>query len=251
MAIQAEELLDSNEPITIDSDQMEWDREKNIYTASGNAVAQQGDLNIKGNTITALYEKFEGSNKIDRINITGNVNIINEGYEAFGDYGTYTVQEGILTLKGKNLKIESGADTLTAKDSLEYYKEKNLFVARGNAVAIREGNIIESDILSAYLKKTDDGKQNKIEKVFASNNVIIKTPTETATGNKGSYETKTGLVNIYGSVVITRGADKVYGEYGQVNLNTGRSKILGSSKKGGNGKKRVRAIFTLEKDKED
>mgnify|MGYP003321843736 FL=1 len=51
--------------------------------------------------------------------------------------------------------------------------------------------------------------------------------------------------------VITRGADKVYGEYGQVNLNTGRSKILGSSKKGGNGKKRVRAIFTLEKDKED
>ena len=113
----------------------------------------------------------------------------------------------------------------------------------------------EGEVIANYEQSrlTSDKAEYSNSKGFLviSNNVIIKTPTETATGNKGSYETKTGLVNIYGSVVITRGADKVYGEYGQVNLNTGRSKILGSSKKGGNGKKRVRAIFTLEKDKED
>jgi len=250
-AIQADELLDSDEPITIDSDQMEWDRENNTYTASGNAVAKQGKLSIKGDKITAFYSKTGEGNKIDTVNVVGNVNVINEGYTAFGDHGTYKVKKGFLILKGKNLKIESGADMLTAKDSLEYYKEKNVFVARGDAVAVREGNIIKSDVLIAYLNKTSESGKNEIEKVFASSNVIIETPTETATGNKGSYEVKTGLVNIYGSVIITRGTDKVYGEYGQVNLNTGVSKILGSPKKGKNGKKQVRAIFTFENDKKD
>ena len=58
-------------------------------------------------------------------------------------------------------------------------------------------------------------------------------------------------MNIYGSVTITRGTDKLYGEYGQVNLNTGISKILGSPKKSKKGKKQVRAIFTLDDDKKD
>ena len=251
LKIGAEELLESNEPITIDSDQMEWNREEKTYTASGNAKARQGKVAIEGNQITAFYSETEKNNKIDTINIIGNVKVINEGYTAFGDRGTYKVKEGFLTLKGKNLKIESGEDKLTAKDSLDYYKEKNVFVARGDAVAIREGNIIKSDVLTAYLSKTSEDGNNKIEKVFASNNVIIKTPKETATGDKGSYETKTGIVNIYGSVVITRGTDKVYGEYGQVNLNTGISKILGSPKKSEKGKKQVRAIFTFDDDKKD
>ena len=130
LKIGAEELLESNEPITIDSDQMEWNREEKTYTASGNAIARQGKVKIEGDQITAFYSETEKNNKIDTINIIGNVRVINEGYTAFGDHGTYKVKEGFLTLKGKNLKLESGEDELTARDSLDYYKEKNVLKRR-------------------------------------------------------------------------------------------------------------------------
>ena len=63
LKIGAEELLESNEPITIDSDQMEWNREEKTYTASGNAIARQGKVKIEGDQITAFYSETDISHR--------------------------------------------------------------------------------------------------------------------------------------------------------------------------------------------
>ena len=50
---------------------------------------------------------------------------------------TSTRQIGIVT--GKALKMTTATDTVTARDSLEWYDQKQIAVARGDAVAVRNG----------------------------------------------------------------------------------------------------------------
>jgi hypothetical protein len=52
------------------------------------------------------------------------------------------------------LKLTTATDVVTARDSLEWYEQKQIAVARGNAVAVRNGKTIKADILTAYMVKT-------------------------------------------------------------------------------------------------
>ena len=63
-----------------------------------------------------------------------------------------TRQIGIVT--GKGLKLTTATDIVTARDSLEWYDQKQIAVARGDAVAIRNGKTIKADVLTAYMVKT-------------------------------------------------------------------------------------------------
>ena len=45
-------------------------------------------------------------------------------------------------------------DIVTARDSLEWYDQKQVAVARGDAVAVRNGRTIKGDVLTAYMVKT-------------------------------------------------------------------------------------------------
>ena len=90
------------------------------------------------------------------------------------------------------------------------------------------------------------GKQT-IDTIEAIGNVEIKTPTETLTGNKGVYRSRTNIAKIQGDVRIARGPNVLEGTHGEVNLNTNVSKIFGDKQ----GTERVRGVFYPEsKDKE-
>ena len=57
--------------------------------------------------------------------------------------------------------------------------------------------------------------------------------------NRGVYDVETGIAKLTGSVKITSGTNQLNGEYAEVNLNTGVSRLFG---RGGS----VRGIFTPE-----
>src|SRR5690606_39196371 len=95
------------------------------------------------------------------------------------------------------------------------------------------------DVLTAHFAEGRDGK-SRVTRVDAFDNVLISTPEEIVRARRGVYNTTTGIINLSGSVKITRGKDQLNGDNAEVNLNTGVSRLLS----GGSG--RVRGVFQPE-----
>ena len=230
-------------PIEIHADKgIEWQQEAQAYVARGNARAQQGDVSVRADQLTAYYEKgTDGSTQIWRIDADGNVRITSPQQTAFGKKGIYQVTKGIFILTGSP-RLETKTDKITAKTSIEFDEAKSIAVARGNAVATRADKRLRADVLTAYFVKSKNGK-NQVERIDAYDNVMISTPNEIVRGRRGVYYTKTGIVEVRGSVKITRGKDQLNGESAEVNLNTGVSRLLGG------GKGQVRGIFQTKRKK--
>ena len=55
-----------------------------------------------------------------------------------GDQAVYDVDQQIGIVTGKALKLTTATDVVTARDSLEWYDQKQIAVARGDAVAVRD-----------------------------------------------------------------------------------------------------------------
>jgi len=224
-------------PIEIHADKgIEWQQGAQAYVARGNARAKQGDVSVRADQLTAYYEKgADGSTQIWRIDADGNVRITSPQQTAYGAKGIYQVTKGIFVLSGSP-RLVTKKDKITAKTSIEFDEAKSIAVARGNAVATRDDKRLRADVLTAHFVKGKNGK-NQIDRVDAYDNVTISTLNEIVSGRRGVYYTKTGIVEVRGSVKITRGKDQLNGESAEVNLNTGVSRLLGSRKK------QVRGVF--------
>jgi len=228
-----------NTPLEINADEgIEWQQKTQAYIARGNARAAQGDVAVHADTLTAYYrEKQGGGTTIWRIDAENRVRIVSPTQRAFGDKGIYDVDNGILVLTG-NVRMETDTDRITARDSLEYWEKRNLAVARGNAVAERGENKLRADVLTAHFVKDAEGK-SRVKQVDAFDNIVITTPDEIVRSDRAVYDVETGIAKLTGSVKITRGTNQLNGEYAEVNLNTGVSRLFG---RGGG----VRGIFTPE-----
>ena len=231
----------SDKPIEINAEQgIEWQQRNKVYIARGNARAAQGDVAVYGDVLTAYYRDTDGGEtEIWRIDAEGNVRIVTPTQRAYGDKAVYGVDNGVLVLTGK-VRLDTETDRITARDSIEYWEKRNLAVARGNAVAIRGGNRLRADVLTAHFAKDKKGKA-RVRQVDAFDNIVITTPDEIIRSNRGIYDVETGIATLTGSVKITRGTNQLNGAHAEVNLNTGVSRIFGRGRGG------VQGIFTPEK----
>lgn len=235
----------NSDPIHIEADDgIEWQRTKQVYVARGNARASQGGVTVEADVLIAHYRSTDsGADEIYRIDADGNVRILSDSEEATADKAVYDVVKGILILTGKRIRLVTAQDTIIARDSLEYYEDKQLAVARGDALAIREDRRIRADTLLAhFIAKKGTKRSSKIDRIEAIGNVHISTATDIVTADRGDYQVNAGLATVTGNVKITRGETQLNGNRAEVNLNTGQSRLLtdaGSRKSGG----RVRAIF--------
>ena len=143
---------------------------------------------------------------------------------------------------------------LTARDDLEYWSQKHMAVARGNAVLVtKDARRVAADVLVAYTipdaaqprqgrargrpptaaaakpaAAGDDAlaASGKLEKVEAFGHVSVRTPTDIVTGDRGIYVPETGIALLVGDVHITRGENQLAGAKAEVNLKTGISRLL-------------------------
>jgi lipopolysaccharide export system protein LptA len=238
---------DSNAPMEIQAEEgIEWIEEKKVYIARGKAQATRGELIVNADVLTAHYRPTEeGGTDIWRLDADGTVKIRNPSSVTYADRGVFDITKGILVLTGRHLRMETGNNTVTARDSLEYWQLKNMAVARGSAHVVSKDRQMDADILIAYFHEVPE-KGMELQRIEAFDNVKIKTSTETATSERGIYDMITGIVSIFGSVKIFRGNDQLTGEYGEVNLETGISRLLNAPPSGGR-KGRVRAVFSAKK----
>ncbi|MCL2474243.1 MAG: hypothetical protein FWF23_05035 [Alphaproteobacteria bacterium] len=190
---------------------LEWHAKDNLYLARKNARAVSGDTVISADLLTAR-KRASGKNKkqndnfsgdIDRMTAEGNV-VINLGdVRIFGDFAENDVDNAVFIIKGTNLKYESAQDTVTARDSMEYWKDKKTAIAKGNATVFSKDRKIIGDILTAVFRAQPNGK-DQLHKAVIDGNVTVITRDDVVRGDKAVYDIGRNLAIITGNVKITR-----------------------------------------------
>jgi len=255
---------------------IEWRQNDNVYIARGNAKAIKGTTTVYADTLMAYYRKAATSgSEVWKIEAHGNVRIVSTEETAYGEHAVYTIDDGALIMTGKNLKLVTPRETITARDRLEYWDKKNLAIARGDALTVTEdGRRIRADTLTATFKPSNsqqagakpaapaptrvatnnagatarNGRQpqsnSRLDRMDAVGNVVITTPEEVARGERGVYFEDSGIATLTGSVKITRGQNQLNGDAAEVNLRTGISRMLNQP---GRASGPVRALLVPEK----
>ncbi|MEQ8192974.1 MAG: LptA/OstA family protein [Rhodospirillales bacterium] len=230
---------ENNQPIEITAEQgIEWQRDKLIFLAKGNAHAIRGDVNVYADTLKAHYREKAGidpktqanskGTEIWRLDADSNVRIVSPGQKAFGDKGVYDVDKAILVLTSagkKRVRFVTEQDIITSDRQIEYWEAKQMAVARGDAIAKREDRVLKADVLAAYFRKDKDGK-SKVYRIEAFDNVRVNTAEERAIADRGVYVVATGIAVLTGRVRMFRGPDQLNGCKAEINLNTGISKLF-------------------------
>lgn len=284
---------DNGTPINIQADSgIEWQQNQQLYIARGNAVATRGPANIKADTLIAHYRKpngpttanTENNSEIYRIEADGNVVVTRDNRTVVGDHADYDMDQGIGIVTGKALKMTTATDVVTAKNTLEWYDQKQIAVARGDAVAVRQGGrTIKADVLTSYMVKVPPQQQagaasaqpakpgtppaktaaaapaggaaqpasgtadeSKINRIDAQGHVVVVNGPDIGRGDYGVYNAATDICTLLGNVTVTRGADVVTGQYAVMDMKTNISRIMPASTLPGSTRQRVQGLFVKQ-----
>ena len=296
VAAQLLNAPNDNLPLQVQADSgIEWQQNNQLYIARGNAVATRGPSEVHADTLIAHYREVKGApaasanppdnsggnpggnTEIYRVEAEGHVTMLREGQTVVGDRAIYDLDQAIMVVTGKALKLTTATDVVTARDSLEWYDQKQIAVARGNAVAVRNGKTIKADILTAYMVKTKPadvksatqakrpapagtGKppatpaaasagpgstDSKISRIDAQGHVFVTNGLDTGRGDYGVYNADSGICTLIDHVVITRAKDVIKGQYGVMDLNNNVSRMLPATASG-TPRERVQGLFVRQ-----
>ena len=235
-----------NAPIEIYADSgLELSQDAKTVIARGNARAVRGRVTVTADTLIAHYRPKAGAgaaaptpaaakqglngptgdtSEVWRLEADGHVKIFTATQAAYGDHGDYNIDDAVVVLTGKDLRMTTPTETVTARDSLEYWDKRQQAVARGHALAVKGEKRLAADVLVADYGQ-DREKRTVLRHATGFDHVVMTSPTEVATGNRGDYDPQTGIVILTGSVKLTRGENQLDGGYAVVNLNTGISRL--------------------------
>jgi len=247
-------------------DGLEWQSEASRVIAKGNAKAVRGDVTVTADTLTAYYRNSNGtttpgggSSQIWRVDAEGHVTITNPADTATGNKAIYDLDKAVLILKGTPAKLVTPTESFTADDALEYWEAEKMAVLRTNGVAITKDKKIQADVLTAHFKDNKQAPKTQksgggnggmeLSRADAYGHVILTTPQDKVTGDRGDYNAVSGIATLTGTVTLTRDNNVMNGGYANVDLNSGISTLYGNQAGSTTGKQRVQATFSPSQQK--
>jgi lipopolysaccharide export system protein LptA len=248
--------------VTSDRD-LEWLQQDHAYVARGNAVAKRGTVTLMGDTLIAYYRPLtapstpakekaahpgtaqqsgfdSGNTEIWRVVAEGKVHVISEDKDAWGDRAEYDKDKSVIVLTGNALKATTLEDTITARDSLEYWQDQDMAVARGNAKIVKvNGDTLAGDLIGGHFAKDAHGT-SVLKTIESKGNVVVTTPTDVVHGDEGVYDLAAKRTVLFGNVIATHGENAIKGASAEVNMDTGVSQVFPGANQ------RVIAVFKRE-----
>lgn len=222
----------------------EWREQEQRVIASGSARAVRENVTVLADRLVALYRKKpgasgDGGNEIYRLEAEGHVRIVTPTDEAVGERAIYDIDQAVLVMTGGALKLTTPQQVITARDSMEYWSDKRMAVARGAAVVVTtDGRRVSADTLVGYTappaggstkvaaKPGDPAASGKLERVEGFGNVEVRTATDTVRGDRGVYVIDAGLARVVGRVRVTHGQNQINGPAADVNMKTGVARMI-------------------------
>ena len=271
-------------PIEITStDGIEWRQQDQVVIARGDARAVREGVVIEADRLIARYRPRGGAantqaggaanpqaggaattppagaspanatnpvagSEIWRLEAEGRVRITSQTERATGERAVYDMDQAVMVLSGRGLALDTPDQRITARDSLEYWPQRRMAVARGGAVVVTsDDRRIAADTLVAHFAEPPPaapgqpaaaaqparpgglpgaGEGSRIERVEAFGTVEIRTAEEVVRGARGAYSPQTGLARLEGGVRITRGDNQLNGQEAIVDLRSGVSRLV-------------------------
>ena len=218
----------NNQPIEIFADDgIEWHKNKSKYVALGNAKALSGTLSLESDKIEAFYKENDSSNmNITEVRAKKNVVVQDKKMKITGgEYAEYKILKDYFLINGRNIILTSEKNILKSNKKLEYWRSKNIAIATGKAQAKKDNEfVVLADKLVWYLQEKN--QKTTVKKLLGFNNVSIKTNNEVAFSDKAIYNNNTEICKLFGNVKLQRGESFLTGEYAEVDLRRGISKLL-------------------------
>ena len=230
----------------------EWHDQEQKVIAFGDARAVRADVTILADRLVALYRKRpgtqpgasaeQGGNEIYRLEAEGHVRIVTPTDEAVGDRAVYDIDQAVLVMTGGALRLTTPQQVITARDSLEYWSDRRMAVARGAAVVVTtDGRRISADTLVGYTTpdasaqpaatrpataQADPAASGKLQRVEGFGNVEVRTATDIVRGERGVYVVDAGVARVVGRVRVTHGQNQLNGPAADVNMKTGIARMI-------------------------
>ncbi|GEM17427.1 LptA/OstA family protein [Gluconobacter oxydans] len=250
-----------------------YDRNAQTVTLTGGARAVRGDVTVDADTLIGYLRKktpppgqpapppppanakdnsgdpMGGSLELYRIEARGNVHIYNQTDQGWGDHALYDMDQAVMVMTGKHLKLTTPQDVLTARDVMEYHSKTRMSVGRGDAtVTTNDGKQVKADVLVSFSKPSDapapgtpqsakpaqaadssnpmGGGASKLDRAYGWGHVVLRTQTQTGTGDRGVYVFDTQIARLIGHVHVTQGQNQNNGSQAIVNMKTGIATML-------------------------
>jgi lipopolysaccharide export system protein LptA len=235
------------------TDGIEWRQAEQVVVARGDARAVRDGVTLEADRLLARYrpraaaaaaataDSPVGGSEIWRMEAEGNVRISTATDRAQGDRAIYDIDRAVMVMSGRDLRLATADSTVTARDSLEYWPQRRMAVARGAAVVESvEDRRLAADVIVAYFlpdqpgqsaarspaARAAPGEGSRLDRVEVFGNVEIRTAQEVVRGDRGVYSPVTGLGRLLGNVRITRGENQLNGQEAIVNLRSGVSRLV-------------------------
>ncbi len=252
--------LNQGGPIEVTArDGIEWRQNDQVVIARGAAQAVRGGVTIDADLLLARYrprggapvearppsEGPGGASEIWRLEAEGSVVITTATDRAEGDRAIYDLDQAVMVLTGNNLRLTSPDNVLTARDTVEYWPQRRMAVARGDAVVVtKDDRRVRADVLVAYFREApteatatrpqptrpapeaSPGSGSNLDRVEAFGRIEIRTPTEVVRGDTGIYTPPNSIARLLGNVRIVRGDNTQTGCEAIVNMDTGISRLV-------------------------
>ena len=243
----------NGEPVEIYAEQgIEWHKNDNKYLAIGNAIAKSGKMSVNSDQIEAFYEESDNSGMdIKLVKAHRNVVVTDENLKIVGGkLAEYNLRKDYFSIFGKNLILTSQENKLESNNKMEYWRTKGVAIASGKAKA-QKGNEfkIKAEKLVWYLNEND--KKIDVKKIFGFENVSIYTNNEVAFSDKALYNKENGICKLFGNVKLQKGDSFLTGDYAEVDLNKGISKLLPAPNFDKLNENRVRALIDKKQNFEE
>jgi len=233
------QTLDLNQggPVEITAtDGIEWRQQEQVVIARGNARAVRDGVTVEADRLLARYRPRGGAanqagsapaqpatspgggGEIWRLEAEGRVRITSPSETAEGERAVYDIDQAVMVLSGRGLSLTTPDQRITARDSLEYWPQRRMAVARGAALVVTsDDRRIAADTLVAYFLEAP---------VAGAPGSPAPAPEEVVRGDRGVYNPQTGLARLVGQVRITRANNQLNGQEAIVNLRTGVSRLV-------------------------
>jgi len=259
-------------PIDIEArDGIEWLRHEKRFIARGDVMVQQDDMVVHAEVVSVTYDDNHvaaggddgsdndtslgmGGAHIVLIEATGNVYLEGPSGSAYAEKAVYHIVNQTLALSGYQATILHEDMILRADKQFTYWHDNRLAVASGGAQVERGRSVLGGDTLVAHFMTSASGGL-VLDKVDAYGDVFASDPSQRVTGQQGRYDANSGIADILGDVAIYYGEQYLHGEHARFDFKRGVSRLMaGRQASQGGAKQRIRGVFDVEdldEDKDD
>ena len=158
----------------------------------------------------------------------------------------YAQQDGTSRMTG--LKLEGDEPIQIESDQLEVRENDGIAIFTGNVAVVQGPTVMRSGKMTVYYRNDGTGSATtgsaNIDKLEVDGKVYIKSETQVATGDSGSFDMRTEVLVLSGKeVVLSEGDNVIVGCKLTVQMASGLAKLDGCGNDGGSAGGRVKMLL--------